>query len=66
MHLMPVRGDIYNSTIPRTERLCGGGTSASQHTIRYSNTDIARLHCKGLGGQLPSITLYLSIDSSSM
>ena len=67
MHLMAVRGDIYNSTISRTGRLCGGDTSASQHTICYSNTNIARLHCKDLERQLFSIHPidYPSIDFSS-
>ena len=40
LHLIPVRGDIYNSTIFSTERLCGGGTSALKHKIPYSNTDL--------------------------
>ena len=35
MQLIPVLGDIYNSTISRTERLCGGGTSASKHVCIY-------------------------------
>ena len=31
VHLIPVRGEIYNSTIASTDRLCGSGTSDSKH-----------------------------------
>ena len=31
VHLIPVRGEIYNSTISSTDRLCGVDTSDSNH-----------------------------------
>ena len=31
VHLIPVRGEIYNSTISSRDRLCGSDTSDSKH-----------------------------------